>query len=268
MGADPTGKAIVHPLRWPGSWHLKGTPRLATIHASNPDAEIHLVEAFDALSAAIEAAGPAATADLPRSSSPSAVSFRLVSAMEFLPNPGTAVHYNQWVSLGYAVHNATAGTGYEIWRVWSNKSDKYDEAITRKTWDAIDKAIAASPVKNPIGAGTIFFHALKAGWVNPDIPPPPEDPGAYGKTKPRPRRRNDPKPRQEAPGAPDDDRGECPAANDPTPADEGVGAGPGPSVAPGATPGKKKSSPSQPPTGKKTFNAMTKVMLSPTWRTP
>jgi hypothetical protein len=29
VGADPTGKPVVHPLRWPGSWNLKGQPVMA-----------------------------------------------------------------------------------------------------------------------------------------------------------------------------------------------------------------------------------------------
>jgi hypothetical protein len=31
IGGDPTSASAVHPLRWPGSWHLKAVPRLAQI---------------------------------------------------------------------------------------------------------------------------------------------------------------------------------------------------------------------------------------------
>ena len=31
IGGDPTSASAVHPLRWPGCWHLKSTPRLAQI---------------------------------------------------------------------------------------------------------------------------------------------------------------------------------------------------------------------------------------------
>ena len=31
IGGDPTSASAVHPLRWPGSWHLKSVPRLAQI---------------------------------------------------------------------------------------------------------------------------------------------------------------------------------------------------------------------------------------------
>ena len=33
VGGDGTNISIVHPIRWPGSWHRKGTPRLAKIVA-------------------------------------------------------------------------------------------------------------------------------------------------------------------------------------------------------------------------------------------
>jgi hypothetical protein len=46
VNADPTSIPICHPIRWPGSWHRKGQPRLAEIVAYNPDIEIELVEAL------------------------------------------------------------------------------------------------------------------------------------------------------------------------------------------------------------------------------
>ena len=57
VNADPSAKTSVHPLRWPGSWHLKATPKLAQIITLNKAAEVHLKEAIDALEAAAEADG-------------------------------------------------------------------------------------------------------------------------------------------------------------------------------------------------------------------
>ena len=48
VGGDGTNISIVHPIRWPGSWHRKGTPRLAKIVASS-DSEIDLAEAVERL---------------------------------------------------------------------------------------------------------------------------------------------------------------------------------------------------------------------------
>ena len=49
VGADGSAVPLVHPMRWPGSWHRKGEPRLVRIVALNEDAEIDLGEALEQL---------------------------------------------------------------------------------------------------------------------------------------------------------------------------------------------------------------------------
>jgi hypothetical protein len=48
-GGDPSNVPIVHPIRWPGSWHRKGEPRLCEIETADPDREINLEFALKAL---------------------------------------------------------------------------------------------------------------------------------------------------------------------------------------------------------------------------
>jgi len=36
-GGDPSNAPAVHPLRWPGSWHMKGKPRLCRIVGGDPE---------------------------------------------------------------------------------------------------------------------------------------------------------------------------------------------------------------------------------------
>ncbi|MGK7870970.1 DUF3987 domain-containing protein [Falsiroseomonas sp. E2-1-a20] len=60
VGADPTNAPMVHPIRWPGSWHRKGAPKLARI-VDLTDREIDLAEALERLQEAAAVAGlPAA----------------------------------------------------------------------------------------------------------------------------------------------------------------------------------------------------------------
>ena len=40
VGGDPSNVPIVHPIRWPGSWHRKGEPRLCEIETTYPDREV------------------------------------------------------------------------------------------------------------------------------------------------------------------------------------------------------------------------------------
>ncbi len=48
VGGDPTNVPIVHPIRWPGSWHRKGEPKLCTTIAVT-DREIDLAAALEVL---------------------------------------------------------------------------------------------------------------------------------------------------------------------------------------------------------------------------
>jgi RecA-family ATPase len=52
-GGDASNVPIVHPIRWPGSWHRKHEPRLCEIETLEPDREIDLDAALDALEAAL-----------------------------------------------------------------------------------------------------------------------------------------------------------------------------------------------------------------------
>ena len=58
-GADPTGAALAHCYRWPGSLNRKRPdhPVLCTVDRINPDAEIHLIDAAELLADAVEGAG-------------------------------------------------------------------------------------------------------------------------------------------------------------------------------------------------------------------
>jgi len=60
VGGDASNKPVVHCIRWPGSWHRKGKPRLARIVAMS-DAELNLSEALERLGEAA-AAMPTPTA--------------------------------------------------------------------------------------------------------------------------------------------------------------------------------------------------------------
>jgi hypothetical protein len=49
VGGDASNKPICHPIRWPGSWHRKGTPKLCEIDTVFPDNEIDLDEVIQKL---------------------------------------------------------------------------------------------------------------------------------------------------------------------------------------------------------------------------
>ena len=49
VGGDASNITVVHPIRWPGSVHRKGDPKLCRIVELNPDAEIELDTALEIL---------------------------------------------------------------------------------------------------------------------------------------------------------------------------------------------------------------------------
>ena len=61
VGGDRSNAPPVHPIRWPGSWHRKASPRLAVIIAES-GSELELGDALEILADASPATEPARTA--------------------------------------------------------------------------------------------------------------------------------------------------------------------------------------------------------------
>jgi putative DNA primase/helicase len=172
--ADTSAKTPVHPLRWPGTWHLKGDPRLARITALNPDAEVHLRMALEALEDAADAAGRGQSGDgaARAGNNPRADIRRVASALGAIPNDD--IHWDDWNRFALYTFSATGGSqeGLNAWSVWSAKSAKHVGENCEKRW----ADIAKSPPTR-CGAGSIFFWAKKAGWKEDFTRPgPPSEP--------------------------------------------------------------------------------------------
>lgn len=80
----------------------------------------------------------------------------ITSALAVIPNPGTAVHYDDWIRTGLAVFGASGGSaeGYAAWEQWSAKSDKFDDGACLKAWASFRR----SPPKR-IGFGSLYYLA-------------------------------------------------------------------------------------------------------------
>jgi hypothetical protein len=165
VGSDGTAVPLVHPLRWPGSWHRKNTPRVARIIGGDINAEIELQDAYENLFEAAKAAGAAKPASERKASpEPQADDLDVISALAVISNIN--LPWNEWNNIGLATWRATGGSeiGFAAWSAWSAKSGKNDSAVTRDRWDHFAK----SPPDH-IGAGTLFYQADKAcrGWRRP-----------------------------------------------------------------------------------------------------
>lgn len=136
-GADGTAVPLVHPLRWPGSWHRKGEPRLARIVVYNPDREIELADALSSLHDAIELTGQSRPVEQRFSSEPAADPLDIAAALAVIPN--NDLPWDEWNKIGMATWRASRAseTGYAAFAAWSSKSPKYSAAETRARWDQL-----------------------------------------------------------------------------------------------------------------------------------
>ena len=83
--------------------------------------------------------------------------------------PNDDCHYDDWVKFGMAVHQATGGTGYDLWEAWSETSPKHDARDMQKRWHSFGKSA------NPVTIGTLIYHAEEHGWRMPvTFSPEPE----------------------------------------------------------------------------------------------
>jgi len=91
---------------------------------------------------------------------------QLETAMLMLPNEDRP--WEEWNKFGMAFFAATGGSdeGLELFKHWSAKSAKYNEATTKARWQHYHRS---PPTR--IGAGTIFYAAA-VEWVEPDFPDP------------------------------------------------------------------------------------------------
>ena len=157
-GGDPTNTPVCHPIRWPGSWHRKATPRLCSIVRVDPDREIDLEEALEALTKAAPAQSKGNGKDRPPNPDPQSDVARLVRALAVILN-GPKTHWDFFNTIGMAMWRATGGSdaGFAAFDAWASKSSKYDAGTTSDRWEHY---FISPPTK--LGAGTIFFYAKQA----------------------------------------------------------------------------------------------------------
>ena len=75
--------------------------------------------------------------------------------------PNDDRHYDEFIEIGMAIHQATNGEGYHIWDNWAQRAKKYDPAQMSVKWHSFGKSA------NPVTIGTLIFHAEEAGYIRP-----------------------------------------------------------------------------------------------------
>lgn len=75
--------------------------------------------------------------------------------------PNADLDYDEWIKVGMAVHNATGGTGYDLWETWSEKSGKHDASKMDAKWHSFGR------YPTPVTIGTLIYMAEQNGWKMP-----------------------------------------------------------------------------------------------------
>ncbi|QWW67973.1 AAA family ATPase [Rhizobium sp. WYJ-E13] len=164
VDADKSASPLVHPMRWPGSWHTKTTSvRMCKIVEEDNYAEIDLDIAAEALQKALADHGLQTPGG---SGAPSTGGFKtekawseeaLFDAARLIPN--TDLDWDDWNRLGMTFYDASHGSveGYEAFLRWSEKSQKHDEAAAEARWDHY----SSSPPNN-LSDRSLLFEMRKA----------------------------------------------------------------------------------------------------------
>ena len=136
VGADASGKPIVHPLRWPGSVHRKGEPRPVRIIGGDAEAELSLDELAARLPAAEPAPAPMARSKPLAGRTPVPLSL-LMRGVAILPNPD--VDWRPYREMNLIIWAASGGQEYgrDAFHAWARKSGKYDHGQTDWDWDHV-----------------------------------------------------------------------------------------------------------------------------------
>mgnify|MGYP000303259162 CR=1 FL=1 len=139
-GGDTTAASPAHPLRWPGSWHTKGEPRLCRIIGGDDSREIDLADAARLLNVDEKASAGS------RSGRPAGSYFltklplaaeQLADVVDNLPNKDLS--WEEWNERLMAFYDASHDSeeGKEAARRWSAKSTKHDDDAFEARWDHI-----------------------------------------------------------------------------------------------------------------------------------
>lgn len=165
VGGDMTAVPPCHPLRWPGSWNLKATPRIAKIFAGNPAAEVHLGDMLEKLEEAVEAAGFKLDRTPHNSGKdPQAHIAQVRAALAAIPNGGCK-DWHEWNRIGMAVYRATGGStdGLLAWSDWCARAPNASDEGCAERWSAL----TTSPPSR-LGMGTLVYLARQNAVPEPE----------------------------------------------------------------------------------------------------
>jgi predicted P-loop ATPase len=154
VGGDATAISVVHPIRWPGSWHRKSQPRLARSVGLKPNVEIEPAEVVELLQPLLPGQHRNRRAPGGGLLPPQLTDRDLLALGEMIANPD--LEWADWNRLGMALYAASGGleAGLTAFDRFSRRSDKYDADETQSRWDHYRQC-----PPDRLGPGTLIYEA-------------------------------------------------------------------------------------------------------------
>ena len=75
--------------------------------------------------------------------------------------PNNDCHYDDFIQVGMAIHQALGSEGFQLWDAWAQRSDKYQPDQMAYKYFSFGKT------SNPVTIGTLIYMAEQAGYVRP-----------------------------------------------------------------------------------------------------
>lgn len=72
--------------------------------------------------------------------------------------PNADLDYDDWISVGFAIHHCTGGAGYQLWERWSEQSQKFNPEKMSQKWHSFGKSSSA------VTFGTLVYMARANGY--------------------------------------------------------------------------------------------------------
>ena len=71
------------------------------------------------------------------------------------------IDYDNWVTVGMAIHHSLGRSGFDLWDDWSQSGSKYNESAMSKHWHSFGKS------DSPRTLATVIAMAESGGYKQP-----------------------------------------------------------------------------------------------------
>jgi len=154
-GSDPNAKDLARVLRVPGFYHQKRDPYMVRIMEDSGKSPLSWEE-VKRIFPPVEREPISAPSDLVLVQN---IDIREVRDALACLDPDES--YDQWIKVGMSLRSTGHPDGFTLWKEWSKRGRKYNEAEMEEKWDSF------SPREDGVTIRTLFYLAEQVGYQRP-----------------------------------------------------------------------------------------------------